>query len=134
LAQSRHSPAGKQHGLECRVLPRLLPAVGAGFPEQERPGSSKCRRERYLLPEADAARYFIDEEAKQAIQRALAASRAKAADGRERRSVEKLTAAVRYWELAAEFFEFRAQAKRVSQSGVRGLYASDIWVVSLPTD
>jgi hypothetical protein len=28
--------------------------------------------------------------------------------------LEKLTAAVRYWELAAEFFEFRAQEKRLS--------------------
>jgi hypothetical protein len=50
----------------------------------DRVGQSAAGKDN-LLPEADAARYFIDEEAKQAIQRALAAARAKAADGRERR-------------------------------------------------
>jgi len=69
-----------------------------------------------LLPEADNVRYFINEETKPAIHKALDAARRKASDGRERRQVEKLAAAVRYWELSAELFELRAEANRLSKS------------------
>ena len=69
-----------------------------------------------LLPEADNVRYFINEETKPSIHRALDAARGKAANDREHRQVEKLASAVRYWELSAELFELRAEADRLSKS------------------
>jgi hypothetical protein len=66
--------------------------------------------------EADNVRLFVNEETKPVFQQAQAAARRKAAEGRERRQVEKLAAAVRYWELSAELFELRAAADRVKST------------------
>jgi hypothetical protein len=69
-----------------------------------------------LLPNADNVRVFCDPESFHQAQAALNQARRKAADDRERRQVDKLAAAVRYWSLAAEFFELKAQADRLKKS------------------
>ena len=76
-----------------------------------------------LLPNADNVRYFVNGETMPAMQRALAAARHKAADDRERRQVEKLAAAVRYWELAAELLELSAQGSRLRKSDRQAAHA-----------
>jgi len=69
-----------------------------------------------LLPGADNVRTFWDPESVRQAQAALDAARHRAAGDRERRQVEKLAAAVRYWSLAAEFFRVRAEADRLKQA------------------
>jgi len=48
---------------------------------------------------------------------AMASARHKASDNRQRRQVEKLAAAVRYWGLAAELLQLSAEAGRLKNSG-----------------
>lgn len=68
-----------------------------------------------LLPEADNVRFFVDEDSRRVFHEALASAQRDVANDRERRQVEKLSAAVRYWELSAELFELRADAERLKQ-------------------
>jgi len=69
-----------------------------------------------LMPNAENVRTFLAPESRPAIEQALATARAAAADDRERRQVERLAAAVRYWEMAADVFELRSQASRLQKT------------------
>ncbi|MEA1950045.1 MAG: DUF4838 domain-containing protein [Planctomycetota bacterium] len=66
-----------------------------------------------LSPNADNVRYFLKTVGREKIHRALRAAEAKAGTDRERRQVKKLATAVRYWEMAAEILELRAQAHKI---------------------
>jgi hypothetical protein len=74
-----------------------------------------------LLPNAENVRTFLDVKHRPAIQRALAAARTAATDDRQRRQVERLASAVRYWEKAADLLELRAEAGRLQRSDRPGL-------------
>jgi hypothetical protein len=50
-------------------------------------------------------------------------ARAKAADDRERRQIQKLSAAVEYWELAADMFRQCAEANRLAKSDPKAAVA-----------
>ncbi len=69
-----------------------------------------------LLPNAENVRTFCDAAFARQAEAALASARQKAQNDRERRQVEKLAAAVRYWSLAAEFYELKTQADRLKNS------------------
>ena len=59
-----------------------------------------AKTESNLLPNAENVRFFLDAVGRDTIQEALAAARAKAAAPREQRQLERLSSAVRYWEMA----------------------------------
>jgi hypothetical protein len=69
-----------------------------------------------LRPNADNVRQFVSPAARIVFREALTSARQKAQNDRERRQVERLAAAVRYWELAADFFELVAQAGQLAKS------------------
>ncbi len=72
-----------------------------------------------LLPNAENVRIFWDADAVGPAQAAVDHARHKAVSDRERRQVDKLAAAVRYWSLAAEFFAAKAQADQLKKSDPR---------------
>ena len=76
-----------------------------------------------LLPSAENVCYFLDAVGRETIQRSLAAARDKASSPRERRQIERLSAAVRYWEMAAEIFNLRAEAKRRGKTDPQAAWA-----------
>jgi len=76
-----------------------------------------------LLPSAGNVCYFLDEVGRDTIRQALTAARKKADDDRQRRQIEKLAAAVRYWEMAAEVFALRAEASRLAKTDPKAALA-----------
>jgi hypothetical protein len=69
-----------------------------------------------LRPDADNVRQFVGPAARIVYREALASAAQKARNARERRQVERLAAAVRYWELAADFFELVARSGPLAKS------------------
>lgn len=76
-----------------------------------------------LLPNADNVSLFLAGENRAIMRQALQSARLKAGGARERRQVERLAAAVRYWELAADFFDLRKQADELQKTDPKGAVA-----------
>ena len=72
-----------------------------------------------LLPDADNVRHFASPAARIVFRDALRSATQKAPNERERRQVARLAAAVRYWEMAADFFELNAQSVPLAKSDPR---------------
>ncbi|MBN2292757.1 MAG: DUF4838 domain-containing protein [Pirellulales bacterium] len=92
---------------------RELRPIFAGFIEALEKMADEGRT---LLPNANSIRFFLNAVGRDKIHNALDAARAKAANDREHRQVEKLAAAVRYWEMAAEIQELRIQAYKLRKT------------------
>ena len=75
-----------------------------------------AKTESNLLPNAENVRFFLDAVGRDTIQGALGAARAKAAAPREQRQIERLSSSVRYWEMAAEIFKLRAEARQLQKT------------------
>jgi uncharacterized protein DUF4838 len=72
-----------------------------------------------MRPSAGNVRYFLDKVGRDRIRQCLAQASQDAAGERERRQVEKLVAAVRYWELAADTFNCYNKAAGLKKSDPR---------------
>jgi len=69
-----------------------------------------------LMPNGDNVRYFVDSASRALFHKALTAAQQKAASDRERRQVQRLSAVVGFWELAAEFYELNYQSGQLAKS------------------
>jgi hypothetical protein len=76
-----------------------------------------------LRPNGVSGFYFLEQVGREKIQQALRAAREKAASDGERRQVQKLSTTVGYWEMAADFYDARRQANRLSESDPKAALA-----------
>lgn len=94
--------------------------IFAGFVQAMR---DRARQEGELLPNGVSGFYFLEQVGREKIRQALRAARQEAASDGERRQVEKLGTAVGYWEMAADFYDARRQANRLSESDPKAALA-----------
>lgn len=75
-----------------------------------------ARGKNNLLPSGDSSGYFLDSIGRDTIRRALQSAGRNAQSDGERHQVERLSAAVRYWEMVADLYGAQAKATELEKS------------------